>query len=67
LTSRVVVPVCNLGSLRVDAPLRRLKAPGSLEVRWVWGWGHLQGDREVGRRYGMWKSQRVDWGGTHLK
>jgi hypothetical protein len=25
--------------------------------------GHPCGDREVGRRYRMWNSQRVDWGG----
>jgi hypothetical protein len=24
-------------------------------------WGHPTGDREVGRRYGIWNSQRVDW------
>jgi hypothetical protein len=28
--------------------LKRLKAPGSLEVRWDMGWGHPRGD-EVGR------------------
>jgi hypothetical protein len=30
--------------------LRRLEAPGSLEVRWGWGW------------CGMWSRQRVDGG-----
>jgi hypothetical protein len=25
--------------------LKRLEVPGSLEVRWGWGWGHPQGDR----------------------
>jgi hypothetical protein len=36
--------------------LKRLGAPGSLEVRWSggWGWGHPHGDREWGGgiRYG---------------
>jgi hypothetical protein len=32
--------------------LKRLEAPGSLEVSW---WG-------VGRKYGMWNSQRVGGG-----
>jgi hypothetical protein len=40
--------------------LNRLEAPGSLEVRWSGAWGHPCGDRGVGRRYGMWNSQRVD-------
>jgi hypothetical protein len=34
--------------------LKRLEAPGSLEVRW--------GGAGVGRRCGMWSSQRVDGG-----
>ena len=43
--------------------LKRLEAPGSLEVRWGGGgegWGHPHVDRAVGRRYGMWNSQRVN-------
>jgi hypothetical protein len=41
--------------------LKRLEAPGSLEVWWWWWWGgHPGGDREVGRRYGMWSSWRED-------
>ena len=40
--------------------LKRLEAPGSLEVRWGGGWGHPHGDRGVGRRYGMRNSRRVE-------
>jgi hypothetical protein len=43
--------------------LKRLEAPGSLEVRWGMGWGHPCGDRRVGRRYGIWNSQMVAGGG----
>jgi hypothetical protein len=39
--------------------LKRLKAPGSLDVRWGGWWGHPRGDG-VRRRYGMWNSWRVD-------
>jgi hypothetical protein len=28
--------------------LKRLEAPGSLEVRWGGGWGHPRGDRSGG-------------------
>jgi hypothetical protein len=42
--------------------LKRLEAPGSLEVRWSEGWGHPHEDSGVGRRYGMWNSQRVNGG-----
>jgi hypothetical protein len=38
--------------------LKKLEAPGSREVRWDGGWE--QGG--VGRRCGMWSSQRVDGG-----
>jgi hypothetical protein len=31
-----------------------------------WGWVYLHGDREVGRRYGMWNSGRVDWEGSKI-
>jgi hypothetical protein len=27
-----------------------------------WGWGHPRVDRGLGRRYGMWNSQKVDGG-----
>jgi hypothetical protein len=47
--------------------LKRLEAPGSLEVRWVEVCGHPQGDRGMGKRYGMWKSWRVDVGGLNMK
>jgi hypothetical protein len=47
--------------------LKRLEAPGSLEVRWGGGWGHSHGDRGVGRRYGMWNSQRVNGGGDKIR
>jgi hypothetical protein len=33
--------------------LKRLEAPGNLEVRWGREWGHPHGDRGMGRRYGM--------------
>jgi hypothetical protein len=45
--------------------LKRLKALGSLEFRWG-GCGdiyHPCGDRGTCRRYGMWKSRRLDGGG----
>ena len=47
--------------------LKRLEAPGSLEVRWGEGrvWGHPHGDKGVGRRYGMWNSRKVDQGGRN--
>jgi hypothetical protein len=38
--------------------LKRLEAPGSLEVRWGGG-GDTHVDIGGGRRYGMWNSQRV--------
>ena len=40
--------------------LKRLEAPGSLEVRWGGEWGHAHGNMWMGRRYGMWNNQRVD-------
>jgi hypothetical protein len=45
--------------------LKRLEAPGSLEVRWGggWGWGNPHGDRGfLGEKYRMWNSQKVDGG-----
>jgi hypothetical protein len=42
--------------------LKRLEAPGSLEVRWGGRWGHPRGDRWVGRRCGLWNSRRVSGG-----
>jgi hypothetical protein len=33
--------------------LKRLEAPGSLEVRWGGGQGHLHGDSGVWREYGI--------------
>jgi hypothetical protein len=47
--------------------LKRLEAPGSLEIRWDGGWGHPRGDRRVGRRYGMWNSLKVDGGEVGIK
>jgi hypothetical protein len=40
--------------------LKRLEAPGSLEVRWSGGggWGHPYRYRGVVRRYGMWNTRR---------
>jgi hypothetical protein len=44
--------------------LKRLEAPGSLEVRCDGGgWEHPCGDRGLGRQYGTWNSQRVDQDG----
>jgi hypothetical protein len=43
--------------------LKRLEAPGSLEVRWGWGSGLPLGTG-VGRRCGMWNSLRMDRGGV---
>jgi hypothetical protein len=44
--------------------LKRLEAPETLEVRWGGGWGNPCGNRGVvGRRCGMWSSQKVDKGG----
>jgi hypothetical protein len=40
--------------------LQRLEAPGSLEVRWGGGWGHLYGDSKISRRYGIWSNQGMD-------
>jgi hypothetical protein len=46
--------------------LKRLEAPGSLEVRWGGGVGASTGGQSgVGRKNGMWSSWRVDgewWG-----
>jgi hypothetical protein len=44
--------------------LKRLDAPGNLEVRWG-GNGdiHVEMGQVVGRRYGMWNSQRMNEGG----
>jgi hypothetical protein len=48
--------------------LKRLEAPGNLEVRCGGGWdilmetGVVGGGEGVGRSYGMWNSQRVDQG-----
>jgi hypothetical protein len=47
----------------VHLALKRLEAPGSVEVRWSGGWGYPHGDGGVGRKYGMWNTQRVDEGG----
>jgi hypothetical protein len=42
--------------------LKRLEAPGILEVSWGGGW--RQG---VGRRYCMWKNWKVDQAGVRIK
>jgi len=42
--------------------LKRLEAPGSLEIKWGGGWWHPCGDKGVGRKCGMWNSWRVDRG-----
>jgi hypothetical protein len=43
--------------------LKRLDAPGSLEVGWGGRWANPSGERGVGRRYEMWNSWRVDQDG----
>jgi hypothetical protein len=54
-------------SLREDAPNPQ-ETGGPREFRDLvgWGWGHPCGDRGVGRRYGMWKSQRVNQEGNKI-
>jgi hypothetical protein len=51
-----------LQSEKMHLTLKRMEAPGSLEVWWggAWGRGHPSGDRGTERRYGMWNRQRVD-------
>jgi len=50
----------------IHLTLKRLDAPGSLEVRWGWGWGAStwrQG--QVWKRCRIWSSQKVGeegWG-----
>jgi hypothetical protein len=51
--------------------IKRLEATENLESSWgkgqgLVGWEHPHGDRRVGKRYGMWNSQRVDWEGDHI-
>jgi hypothetical protein len=57
------LPVC-VHSEIMHLTLKRLQSSGSLEVRWGWGWGHPCGDREMGRRFWMWSSRRMErgWG-----
>jgi hypothetical protein len=56
-----------LCSFRDDAPNpQETGGPRSLEVRWCVGWGHICGEKEVGRSYGVWISRRVD-GGSVIK
>jgi hypothetical protein len=38
--------------------LKRLEAPGSLEVRWGGRWRHPSEDG-MGRWYGMWNNQKI--------
>ena len=40
--------------------LKRLEAPGSLEVRWGGGWGHPHGDKGWGGGVGCGTIQKVD-------
>jgi hypothetical protein len=46
-------------SEKMHLTLKRLEAPGSLEVWWGGGW-------RVGRRYRMRNSQREDWEGNKI-
>jgi hypothetical protein len=39
---------------------KRLEAAGILGYRWGGEWGHLCGDRGLGKRCGMWSHHRVD-------
>lgn len=46
--------------------LKKVEAPGTLEIwwsgGWEWMWNILMETGEgSGRRYGMWKGQRVEW------
>ena len=53
--------------------LKRLEAPGSLEVRWVGGWGHSCGDtvcwgRGVGcGTVGRWEGRCREWNMEYKK
>ena len=40
--------------------LKRLEAPGSLEVRWGGGWGHPRGDRSGGEE--VWDVEQSEGG-----
>jgi hypothetical protein len=45
----------------IHLTLKRLEASGSLEIRWSSGWGWdilVETGRQIGRRYGIWNSQR---------
>jgi hypothetical protein len=42
--------------------LKRLKDPGSLEVRWGVGWEQPHEDRDVRRRYGTIRRWTGGWG-----
>jgi hypothetical protein len=42
--------------------LKRLEAPGSLDVRWDRELEHPREDRGLRRRYGRWNSWRVEGG-----
>jgi hypothetical protein len=45
--------------------LKRLEAPGSLEVRWDGGWRHPRGDRVGGEEvWDVEQSRQVDGGGA---
>jgi hypothetical protein len=44
----------------IHLTIKRLEAPGSLEIRWSEGWDYPLGDKRVERRSGMWSRQRVD-------
>jgi hypothetical protein len=45
---------------QIHLTLKRLEAPGNLEVRLSKEWGHPCGDRDVERRCRMWNNWRVD-------
>jgi hypothetical protein len=47
--------------------LKRLEAPGRLEVRWGWGWGHPSG--EGGGEKEVWYVQQSEggWGAAGNK
>jgi hypothetical protein len=58
--NRVLLGLC---SFRDDASNRQeTGGPREFRGQGEWGWGHLCGDRRVGRRYEMWSSKRVDTG-----
>jgi hypothetical protein len=53
-------------SEKMHLTLKRQEATGTLEIWWGGERGHSRGNSEVGRRYVMWNSQRVDGDGDKI-